>query len=125
MSVEDGPATRWRFNGPLLLASCGFLLMTLVAVGQFLRLIGIFENVFKELGVAVPSFTVVMLSPVTHLAAGSVLLSLVVARHHRGMKEWATAVWVVSLLTYIAVAHAGLFEPLIRLMDQLGAKASG
>jgi type II secretory pathway component PulF len=122
---EGGRATRWNWEAPIILASSGFLLMTLVAVGQLLRVIGSFESLFQELGVAVPSSTMVMLSPVTHLTFGAVLVSLVAARHYRGMKEWATAVWVASLLTYIAVSHAGLFEPLIRLIDQLGAKASG
>lgn len=97
--------------------------MTAVAVAQFLRASVSFEALFKELGVVIPWFTLVVLNPWTHVTAGLILTAMVGLRHHRGLKEWVTATWVVTLLAYIAISHAGLFEPLIRLIDRLGAKA--
>lgn len=108
-----------------MLASAGFLLITLVAVGQFLRVVGSFADTFKELGAQVPQLTALVLEPWFHVLSGSVLMVLIFMRHRHGMKEWLTAVWVVMLLVYIAITHAGLFEPLIRLVQQLGEKASG
>jgi len=120
-----GHTSRWQWDAPLLFASSGFLLMTAVAVGQFLRALESFETLFKELGVQIPGLTVVTLNPWTHLIAGATLTLMIGFRHRRGIKEWATALWVVTLLTYIAISHAGLFEPLILLVSQIGMKVSG
>lgn len=125
MSAESDPVTRWHWGAPMIFASSGFLLMTAVAVGQLLRVIGSFEQMFKELGIQIPKFTQFVLDPLPHILVGGVLAALIVVRHHDRMREWATALWVVCLLTYIALAHIGLFEPLIRLVEQLGMSASG
>jgi type II secretory pathway component PulF len=108
-----------------VLASSGFVLMTIVTTGQFLRVIDKFAQIFKELGVQIPRLTEVVLNPWTHVISGAFLLALVALRHRPGKKEWATAAWVVALLGYIAISHMGLFEPLIRLIDNLGKQASG
>lgn len=107
----------------MALASAGFLLMTLVAVGESLRAISRFEVIFKELGIQLPHLTVLILAPMTHVLSAVVLVALIVMRHGRGMKEWATSLWVVTLLLYLALTHIGLFEPLINLMEHLGQQA--
>ena len=107
----------------MVLASTGYLLFTLVAVGQWLRVIGSFSDVFKELGIQIPSWTAVVLEPWFHLVIGFVLVVVIIMRHRQGMKEWLTAVWVVVLLIYLAMTHAGLSEPLIGIIRQLGEQS--
>lgn len=113
-------AWRWQWDAPTSTATAGFTVMTAVAVIEFVRAAPLFERIFKELGVRVPMMTEVVQMPWVHLVAGVVLAVPLVLRHHEGWKTWATTVWIVGLLTYIACSHVALFEPLIRLIDDLG-----
>jgi hypothetical protein len=123
--LTQAHAARWQWDAPTLAVTGGFVVMTAIAVVQFLRAAAHFEQLFKELGVAVPLLTQVILSEWVHVVCGLALMVPLILRHRVAWKPWATTGWILGILTYIACSHAGLFEPLLRLIEQLGAQPSG
>jgi hypothetical protein len=123
MTMDIKPSASWQRDNPTLFATTGFVLMTVVAVGQMLRATSRFDGVFKELGVQLPLVTQMVLSPWIHVTMGVILLVPLFLRHRAGWKPWATAVWVVIFLMYLGVCQAGFFEQMLRLIEVIGKQA--
>jgi hypothetical protein len=52
--MNSNRSASWQWDNPTLFATTGFVLMTVVAVGQMLRATSRFVGVFEELGVQLP-----------------------------------------------------------------------
>ncbi len=110
----------WQWDKPTLFATVGFMLVSIVAVGEMLREIPKFLAVYNELGIQLPHMTEMALNPWVHVAMGVILLVPLLLRHRADWKPRATAVWIVVLLTYFIFSHVAFFQPLVRLVVQLG-----
>ena len=119
------PGQTWQWDAPTLAATGGFMAMTVIAVVQFMRAAPAFERLFKELGIAIPLLTQVIVLEWVHVVCGLVLMVPLILRHRAAWKSWATTAWILGLLAYLACSHAGLFEPMLRLTEQIGVKTSG
>jgi hypothetical protein len=81
------------------------------------------EQIFKELGVQLPSITILTLETMTPVIATAALAGSAAMVAIRGLRVVGICAWVIALFLYLGFWALGFGLPLIFLMEQLGQQA--
>ena len=101
------------------------MITSVMVVAAMLILSRRFEPIFKELGIQLPHATVLVLGTGFHVVALALMGGACAWRLFSRGSTWAILLWAVLIFIYIGLVVAGLFVPLINLLEHLGAQAGG